>query len=507
MITLSGQNIITISDLQPLYDGLTKIKVTREVKASIVKSRKILEKKISSGETIYGVNTGFGALSQHKIDEKDQEQLQLNLVRSHCAGVGRKFDEGTTRSIMFLKILNFSLGYSGVRWEVVSLLRDCLNNDILPVIPSQGSVGASGDLAPLSHLALALIGESRVTFRGRECASSKALKESGLTPLKLQAKEGLALINGTQVSSALAVEGLLRMENLLKTADLIAAVSVEATLSSRNVFKPAVHRLKKHPGQIDAAANVWNTLRKSEIVKSHEGCERVQDPYSSRCIPQVHGACRETWKSVKRIVENEIRSVSDNPLVFPDSADILNSGHFHAEAVGQASDTLAIAAAEIGGISERRVYRMMKGDDVSAPPFLAGNPGLESGYMMAQITAAALVSENKGLAFPASVDSITTENGQEDFVSMAPIAGRKLLRMIGNLEKILAIELLAALHLLDLRRPLQPAPVTKVMRDEVRRVIPFKKSDRTLAPEIERAVELIRSRKLLSSVNSTIRLR
>ncbi len=319
-----------------------------------------------------------------------------------------------------------------------------------------GGKWCSGDLAPLSHLALALIGESRVTFRGRECASSKALKESGLTPLKLQAKEGLALINGTQVSSALAVEGLLRMENLLKTADLIAAVSVEATLSSRNVFKPAVHRLKKHPGQIDAAANVWNTLRKSEIVKSHEGCERVQDPYSSRCIPQVHGACRETWKSVKRIVENEINSVSDNPLVISESIGILNSGHFHAEAVGQASDTLAIAAAEIGGISERRVYRMMKGDDVSAPPFLAGNPGLESGYMI---------------------------------------------------EKILAIELLAALHLLDLRRPLQPAPVTKVMRDEVRRVIPFKKSDRTLAPEIERAVELIRSRKLLSSVNSTIRLR
>ncbi|MBH31628.1 MAG: histidine ammonia-lyase [Candidatus Marinimicrobia bacterium] len=506
MIFLSGQTI-NLADLQPLFDGPTKLKVSREVKASIVNSRKVLEKRLSSGETIYGVNTGFGALSQHKIDNNDLERLQLNLVRSHSAGVGPKFDEGITRSILFLKILNFSLGYSGVRWEVPSLIRECLNHDILPVIPSQGSVGASGDLAPLSHLAHSLIGEGRVTFRGRECGASKAMKTCGLQPLKLKAKEGLSLLNGTQVSTALAAEGLLRMENLLKSADLISAISVEATLSSRNVFKPAVHRLKRHRGQIDCATNIWNCLKGSQIVKSHEGCYSVQDPYSFRCIPQVHGACRETWESARRIAENEINSVSDNPLVISDSIGILNSGHFHAEAVGQSSDSLAVAASELGGISERRIYRMMKGKDVSASPFLAGKPGLESGYMMAQITAASLVSENKSLSFPASVDSITTENGQEDFVSMAPIAGRKLLRIIGNLEKVLAIELIVATHLLDLRRPLQPAPITKLLRERIRRSIPFKENDRILTPEINLAVELIRDRLLVSSVNSKIRLR
>ncbi|MDP6397086.1 MAG: histidine ammonia-lyase [Candidatus Marinimicrobia bacterium] len=505
MITVSGQEY-TFEDLKPFVTGPQKVRVTREVKSSIQLSRRVLEDQIRSGKTIYGVNTGFGALSQKHIDEKDQMQLQLNLVRSHSAGVGKPFGPDVTRAILFLKLINFCQGYSGVRWDVVALLRDFINHDMLPVIPSKGSVGASGDLAPLSHMTLALIGEGEVLFNDRPISSSNAYKKTGLNPLILKAKEGLALLNGTQVSTALAVNGLIRMRNLLITADLVSAISVEATLSSRNMFNPILHRLKKHPGQIQSAKNVWNILNKSDIVKSHKNCDRVQDPYSFRCIPHVHGACRETFESVRRIIDNEINSVSDNPLVIPGSKSVFNSGHFHAEPVGQAADMLSISAVELGGISERRIYKMMEGENMGVQPFLAGSPGVESGYMMAQITAAALASENKTLAFPASVDSITTENGQEDFVSMAPIAGRKLLNIIDHLENILAIELLVATHLLDLRRPLKSSPVTKTIRDTVRHVIPFNSRDRVLSPEIAKAVELIQSEKIISAVNSMIKL-
>lgn len=505
MITISDRTY-TFEDFKPILAAPQKLRVTREVRTNILRSRKILEDRIDSGETIYGVNTGFGALSQHRIDEGDQKRLQLNLIRSHSAGVGKPFDSGTTRVILLLKLISFGLGYSGVRWEVVSLLRDFINHDILPIIPSKGSVGASGDLAPLAHMTLALIGEGEVHFSNRAMPAMMAMREVGLEPLELQAKEGLALLNGTQVSTALAVHGLIRMDNLLRTADVISAISVEATLSSKNVFNPILHRLKKHRGQVQSAKNVWTILSDSDLVKSHEGCDRVQDPYSFRCIPHVHGACRETFEACRRIIENEVNSVSDNPLVISESKGILNSGHFHAEPVGQAADMMAISAVELGGISERRVYRMMKGNDIEAPPFLAGSPGVESGYMMAQITAAALASENKTLSFPASVDSITTENGQEDFVSMAPIAGRKLLRIIENLENILAIELLVATHLLDIRRPLKPAPVTKAVRDLVRRQIPFNRRDRVLSPEIAKAVDLIRKERLTSAVRSRLKL-
>ena len=505
MFTVSGQEY-TFEDLKPFVTGPQKVRVTREVKSSIQLSRRVLENKITSGKTIYGVNTGFGALSQQHIDKKDQMQLQLNLVRSHSAGVGKPFEPGVTRAILFLKLINFCQGYSGVRWDVVALLRDFINHDMLPVIPSKGSVGASGDLAPLSHMSLALIGEGEVLFKDRSISSSTAYKKTGLNPLTLMAKEGLALLNGTQVSTALAVNGLIKMQNLLITADLVSAISVEATLSSRNMFNPIIHRLKKHPGQMQSAKNVWNILNKSDIVKSHENCDRVQDPYSFRCIPHVHGACRETFESVRRIIDNEINSVSDNPLVIPGLKGVFNSGHFHAEPVGQAADMLSISAVELGGISERRIYKMMEGENMGVQPFLAGSPGVESGYMIAQITAAALASENKTLAFPASVDSITTENGQEDFVSMAPIAGRKLLSIIDHLENILAIELLVATHLLDLRRPLKSSPVTKTIRDTVRHVIPFNSRDRVLSPEIAKAVELIQSEKIISAVNSMIKL-
>jgi len=506
MIRFQGQRF-SIDDFKPLLTHPQKFQVSLERKKEIIRSFRLLKEKLGSGETIYGVNTGYGALSQKRIGEKDLFQLQLNLVRSHATGVGVPFDYGVTRMILFLKLLNFSLGYSGVRWELVKQLEDFLNHDILPVIPSRGSVGASGDLIPLSHMSLTLIGEGEVHFNDRILPSMIVLREVGLNPLILEPKEALSLINGTQVSTALGILGLIRMESLLKVADCIGAMSVESTLSSRNTFRPKIHRLKKHTGQLQSATNIWNMLAGSEIVSSHSDCGIVQDPYSFRCIPHVHGASRELFFAVKKIIENEINSISDNPLLLTDTKEIVTSGHFHAEIVGQAMDTLSIAAAEIGAISERRIFRMMEGIEGKIPKFLANHPGLESGFMMTQVTAASLVSENKTQAFPASVDSIPTEGNQEDFVSMAPWAGRKLLRIVDNVMYILGIELLIATHMLDLHRPLKSAPATLVIRSLVRKYIKFLKFDRVLSHDIEKAVDLIRSEKIISKVESRVKLK
>ncbi|MEE9166232.1 MAG: histidine ammonia-lyase [Candidatus Neomarinimicrobiota bacterium] len=505
MIRIKGQRF-SIDDFKLLLNQSQRIQVSVDIRDKIMHCHKEFQEMLKSGKMIYGVNTGFGALSQEKIDERDQNQLQLNLVRSHAAGMGDPFDYGVTRTILLLKLINLSFGYSGVRWEVVRQLRDFLNEDILPVIPSKGSVGASGDLIPLSHMALALIGEGEVHFSDRILPSMVVLREVGLEPLVLQPKEALSLINGTQASTALGILALIRMERVLKAADCVGAMSVEATLSSRETFHPTIHRLKKHRGQFQSATNVWRILQGSEIVASHSDCEIVQDPYSFRCIPHVHGASRELYFCAKRIIENEINSVSDNPIFFPRKRQIATSGHFHAEIVGQAMDVLSIAAAEVGAISERRIFRIMEGIEGKIPRFLAGDPGLESGFMMAQVTAASLASENKTQAFPASVDSIPTQSNQEDFVSMALWAGRKLLRIVENVIRILGIELLVATHMIDLHRPLRPSPATQAMRLLVRRHVRFSREDRVLSPEIDKAVDLVGTGKIISSVESKVRL-
>lgn len=505
MIRIEGQKF-SIDDFKLLLDRPQKVQVSPEVKRKISRSYGVLRDKLSSGETIYGVNTGFGALSNHRIDGDDQRQLQLNLVRSHAAGMGRPFDYGVTRMILLLKLINFSLGCSGVRWEVVQLLRDFLNHDILPVIPSRGSVGASGDLSPLAHMALALIGEGEVHFSDRVLPSMVVLREVGLDPVALEPKEALSLLNGTQVSTALGILGLIRMESVLKVADCVGAMSVEATLSSRNTFRPRVHQLKKHRGQIQSARNVWRLLAGSEIVQSHAGCGTVQDPYSFRCIPHIHGASRELFSAVRRIIENEVNSVSDNPVILEETGEIATTGHFHGEVVAQAMDVLSIAAAEIGAVSERRIFRMMEGIQGKISKFLAEKPGLESGFMMAQTTAASLTSENKTQAFPASVDSIPTGSNQEDFVPMAPWAGRKLLRIVDNVIRILGIELLVATQMLDLHRPLKPSPATAAMRSVVRRQVSFLKGDRVLSPDIDKAVELIRNGRITATAESKVKL-
>ena len=378
----------------PCLNGPVKVRIDPDTRKSINQSHKIFLELLTNGQKIYGVTTGFGDLSSISINENDQKQLQLNLLRSHATGVGKSFDLGITRIIMVLKLINWSKGVSGVRLKLVQLLKELLNHDILPVIPRQGSVGASGDLAPLAHMALPLIGEGLVNFQERIMPAMLAMKEVGLDPIILEPKEGLSLINGTQVSTAIAIKACLEAENILKVADLSGALSVEASLSSRSVFKSDIHKLKNHPGQRIVASNIWNLLNKSEIVSSHKNCDRMQDPYSFRCIPQVHGICRENYKCVKNIVENEANSVSDNPIIMPNGK-VLNSGHFHAESIAQAMDNLAIAIAEIGSIAERRIHYFMKGISDNVPSFIASNPGLESGFMTAHVTAASLVSENK----------------------------------------------------------------------------------------------------------------
>ena len=504
-LTIS-KTFLHTEDLQSFLVAPGKVRLTPDTRQAIKKSHQNLVVLLASGIHIYGVNTGFGKLSKVSIPESDQKQLQLNLVRSHSAGVGKPFDSGITRLIMILKLMTFAQGYSGVRPAVVKQLIEFINHDILPVIPRKGSVGASGDLAPLAHLAMGLIGEGDVHFQDRIMPALVAIKEAGLNPLELEAKEGLAMINGTQVSAALGIKALLAADNILKTADISGAMSVEASLSSRNVFEAKIHKLKKHRGQIESAGNVWRLLEKSAIVDDHADCDRIQDPYSLRCIPHVHGASRELYKSAKDIVENEANSISDNPLIFSNK-EIRSSGHFHAEAVAQALDILSISISEIGAISERRINYFMKGIDDKIPMFVAHDPGLESGFMLAQVTAAALASENKTLAHPASVDSISTSAGQEDLVSMAPWAGRKCLRIIENVTQILAIELyVAATATAEFHKGLQPGVGSKKVLNLLKRYIRLSKGDHPLHEDMATIAGLIRSGKIVDSVIKSVKL-
>ncbi len=430
-------------DFAPLFKGPVKVSITKESVKNLKRSRQLLLSQIEAGKIIYGVNTGFGKLSQHSIKPRDQKQLQLNLVRSHASGFGDPLEPGVVRSIFILKLLTYVKGYSGVRPQVANKIIQFLNKDVLPIIPEKGSVGASGDLAPLGHLALAMVGEGSVLYQGRTMSASTAIKKAGIKPLVLHPKEGLSLINGTQVSTALGIKALLDGEMLLKTADIAGALSVENSFSSRNVFNKEIQYLKKHPGQRTVANNILKLLHGSKIVQSHKNCDIVQDPYSFRCIPHIHGASRDSFFMAADIINNEINSVSDNPLVLTNGK-IANSGHFHAEHVAQSLDILAIAMSELGAISERRSHYFMKGIDHKIMPFVANNPGLESGYMIPHVVASALVSENKTLAHPASIDSIPTSGGHEDFVSMAPWSGLKLFQIQKNIANILAIELFIA---------------------------------------------------------------
>jgi len=447
---------------------------------------------MAQGRVVYGINTGFGLLANTRIKTEELEQLQRSIVLSHAAGIGSFMDESTVRLMVVLKINSLARGYSGIRREVIESLIALLNAGVYPAIPRKGSVGASGDLAPLAHMSAVLLGEGEAFYRGERIGAARALAIAGLSPLHLAPKEGLALLNGTQASTAFALQGLFAAENALKSAAVIGAMSVEAAQGSRVPFDARIHRVRGHVAQADMAALYRALLGEgSEIARSHEDCEKVQDPYSLRCQPQVMGACLQQVRFAAQILLDEANGVSDNPLVFADSGDILSGGNFHAEPVAMAADMLAIALAEIGALAERRMALLIDSSLSGLPPFLVENGGVNSGFMIAQVTAAALASENKTLAHPASIDSLPTSANQEDHVSMATFAGRRLADIFENVAGILGVEWLAAAQGLDFRRPLMPSEPLDAARSLLRAAVPFYDRDRYFAPDIEKASGLI----------------
>jgi histidine ammonia-lyase len=461
-------------------------------------SRRVVDRAVRSGANAYGVTTGFGKFADVAIPRGELETLQRNLVRSHAAGVGPPLGERAVRAMMVLRANALARGRSGVRVATVEALLAMLGADVLPVVPAQGSVGASGDLAPLAHLALGLIGEGEVLVRGRRRPAADALRRARLRPVSLGAKEGLALINGVQMSVAVGGLALLRAIELSRAADLVGAASLDASRGSDAAFDRRITAARPHPGAAASAANLRGLLEGSAIRESHRGCGRVQDNYALRCMPQVHGAARDAFAHAREVLEREMNSATDNPLVFArggdtGGGDIVSGGNFHGAPVGLVLDYAAIAAADLASISERRIEKLVNPALSELPAFLVREGGLNSGLMMAQVTAAALVSECKVLAHPASVDSIPTSAAKEDHVSMSPIAARKLDQVVANLERVLAIELMAAFQAMEFLRPLRSsAPIERVRRDFRRRVKPWVR-DREMHPDLDRAAEFLRS--------------
>lgn len=459
----------------------------------------------TTGEHTYGVNTGFGRFVSAHIPDELTEELQLRLLRSHACGVGEPYPEEVVRAAMLLRANTLAKGFSGARVETVELLLACLNRGVVPVVPARGSVGASGDLAPLAHLALPLVGEGEAVVEGERLAGITALRAVGLEPITLARKEGLSLINGTQFMASMAALGLVRARRLAATADLACALSLEALQGSRTSFMPAVHRARPLEGQQRSADNVWRLLEGSAIVESHRWCDKVQDAYSLRCAPQVHGACRDLLSYVEETVAVELNAATDNPLVLVEEGEIVSAGNFHGQPLAFALDALSMAAAELASISERRVERLVNPSlSEGLPPFLVEEGGLNSGFMIPQYVAAALVSENKVLAHPASVDSIPTSAGQEDHVSMGNAAGLKALQVLQNAEHVLAIELLAGAQAIEFLAPLRPGDGVAAVHDVVRSLSPRLEVDRPLSADIERVARAIRAGDVVAAAEGRI---
>ena len=487
-------------DLQRRLDGL------RSNRGPIIASRRLVEASLEDGEAHYGINTGFGALKHQMVEPANLEQLQLNLIRSHAVGVGQSVPKAISRRMLQLKIHALGLGYSGVSEEVFERLLLMEKLDLIPVIPTRGSLGASGDLAPLAHMALPLIGEGEIWTDDGPAPASSALGLHNLKPATLRAKDGLALINGTQFMAAYACEMILKAQNLAKTADIVAAMSLDACRGSILPFDARVQAIRPHPGHGVVAENIRNLLEGSEILPSHEDCGKVQDPYSLRCAPQVHGASRDAIAHAALVVETEINSVTDNPLVFEGAGgkpDLISAGNFHGQPLALVLDYAAIALAEWASISERRTYLLIDGYD-DLPPFLVAESGLQSGFMIPQYTAASLVSENKTLAHPASVDTIPSSRGQEDHVSMGAWAALKALQVAENAEQVLAIELLCAAQALDFRRPFKSGPGVEAAHAAVRAPVPFREADTSFTADIVACTELVRSGGLIAAVEMEI---
>ncbi|HTT11552.1 MAG TPA: histidine ammonia-lyase [Burkholderiaceae bacterium] len=485
---------LTLETLQAIHAGSASLSIDPASTAQVQASAAVVERAARSSAPTYGVNTGFGKLASTRISEADLATLQLNLIRSHSVGVGEPLAPQIVRLMLVLKAASLARGYSGVRPVVIDTLLAVHNAGLVPHVPSQGSVGASGDLAPLAHMTLALMGEGEMLVDGKRAPAAPLLRAARIEPLRLEAKEGLALINGTQTSTALALHALLTFEPVLEAALVVGALTVDAARGSDGPFDPRIHALRGQPGQIDVARYYRTLLEGSAIRMSHlEGDDRVQDPYSLRCQPQVVGACLDQLRHAALVLVREANAVTDNPLVFAEDGMLISGGNFHAEPVALAADAMAVAIAEVGAIAERRIAMLIDTGVSRLPPFLTADAGLNSGFMIAHVTAAALASENKSMAHPASVDSLPTSANQEDHVSMATFAARRLQPMIANTAHILGIELLAAAQGIDFLRPLRSSQTLEAVHALVRAHCPSLAADRYLAPDLERATSLVSS--------------
>ncbi|HQR24533.1 MAG TPA: histidine ammonia-lyase [Steroidobacteraceae bacterium] len=489
---------LTLDRLRAFESRRPRVTLAAAARKRMQGSRDAVRRAIDRGDVSYGINTGFGAFANKVIPAANTRKLQLNLIRSHACGTGQPLPEPIVRRMLLLKAHSLAAGHSGARPLAAEMLLALLNSDVLPIVPSQGSVGASGDLAPLAHVALALAGEGEAMHDGKRLSGREVLDAVGLEPLGLEAKEGLALLNGTQLSLALALEGLFQAEHLLDASIVAGALTVEGLAGSHVPFDARIQEASRLPGQVKVGERFRRLLTESEIRRSHADCERVQDPYAVRCMPQVFGAVEHTLEHARAVLGAAVNGVSDNPLIFGD--DILSGGNFHAEPVGFVSDFLAIAVAELASIAERRIDLLDRRVNPNLNMFMAAEPGLESGFMMAHVTAAALVSENKTYAHPASVDSLPTSAGQEDHVSMAPWAGRKLLAVCANTATVLGIELLAAAQAIDAMRPLTTTPELQRVHALVRERVPYRAHDHRLDRDIEALAALVREGTLSSFI-------
>ena len=489
-----GIDKLTVKKVMALSKGKIKGIITEEAKQKIITCRNNVEKMANSNKAVYGVNTGFGPLCDVQITPKETSKLQENLLITHAVGVGKPIDKQLSKIMLICKVHALCQGFSGIRLKVINRILYFIENDLLPVVPKQGSVGASGDLAPLSHLFLPLLGEGEFWINKEKIASKEVLKQHNLQPIKLQAKEGLALINGTQFILAHAILGLDKMKYLLHLADVAGAMSIEGYQGSASPFKKELHQIRPYKGTKKVAKHMRKLLANSKNLQSHTDCNRVQDPYSMRCIPQVHGASRNAYYHLKKLATIEMNSVTDNPIILNET-EAISGGNFHGQPLAMALDYASIAVAELGNISDRRSYLLLEGK-FGLPRLLTDKGGLNSGYMIPQYTTAALVTENKSLCFPPSADSIPTSLGQEDHVSMGSISGRKFNTILGNLDKILAIELLYAAQAMEFRRPLKMNTILENNYQKIRRKVAKLEEDRILKDDIYALIKLVRKRKI-----------
>lgn len=499
---------LTIDEVSRVaYVREIKIQLSKSVVSKIQRARKIVDDIVEKEKVVYGINTGFGEFKNIVINKNQVRELQKNLIVSHSVGTGDPMPQEVVRAAMLLSIRSLAQGYSGIRLGTILKLIELLNKGVYPYVPSQGSVGCSGDLAPLSHIALVLLGKGEAWLNNKRVPSLQVLRRLRIRPIVLEAKEGLALNNGTPVMTAIAALNLKRVENLLKVADIASAMSLESCMGSLVPFHPSVQKLRPYFGQEACARNIRALCAGSNIIRSHKFCDRVQDSYSLRCIPQVHGAIREAVAHIRQMVETELESVTDNPLIFPEEKKIRSAGNFHGEPVALAMDFLGTAIADLGNISERRIYKMLDpATSEGLPAFLISKDkaGLDSGFMIAQYTAASLVAENKVYAHPVSVDSIPTSANQEDHVSFGTIAARKAASIIENVEKIFAIELLCSAQALDFRKPLKPGRGTLAAFREIRKAVPLLREDRILYKDLEKVVKKVKNGSITQQAEKAI---